>query len=221
MFANSRNPGDRFWLALIAVLSIVYIGYALRAGFFADDFILQRRYSRDFGAWWDYHRHFGRIFTRYGYWTYLPGIFGHRTELYFLFNFGFVLLGAWSFGKLVAALAESDRYALPATAFYLLAPTTFHGFTWISTFQHLGAYPFVFLFLWKMVELSQTWRTHTAVLALVFLGMALISNQFAVVAPAAAFLLSLPWLLQESALPRLRCHSGCVLRCRGVEHQVQ
>lgn len=194
MFWNSRKSGDRLWLALIAVLSIVYIGYAFRAGFYTDDFVLQRHYSGEYAAWWDYHQHFGRIFTRYVYWTYLPGIFGNRTELYFLFNFSFVLLGAWAFGMLVAALAESDRLALPATAFYLLAPTTFHGFTWISTFQHIGAYPFFFLFVWKMVELSRQWHRRTAVVAMLFLGLALISNQFAIVAPAAAFVLTLPWL---------------------------
>jgi hypothetical protein len=194
MSPSSKSPADKAWLVLIGLVSVAYIGYALRGGFFFDDFVLYRRYAGDHALWWEYQKHFGRILTRHLYWTYLPRLFGTHAEAYFLFNFAFVLFGAWAFGRLLVAVAESGRVLLPAVALYLLAPTTFHGFTWIAAFQHIGAYPFLFLFLWQMVELARTWRTRTAFVATASFALAMMSNQFVVAAPAMALALTLPWL---------------------------
>lgn len=197
MAATPMSTADRTWLVLIALLVVAYIGYALRGGFFFDDFFLYNRYAGDHAAWWRYHEHFGRIVTRYLYWACLPGILGNRPELYFLFNLVFVLFGAWAFGRLMVAMAESERVMLPTVAIYLLAPTTIHSFTWIAAFQHLGAYPFLFVFLWKMVELARSWGRLTMFVAMASFAVAMISNQFAVIAPAAALVLTLPWAFRN------------------------
>ncbi len=186
-FRQSRGVIALVWWVAVSLISAAYLHYAWRAGFYLDDFYLTRLYESGKYPWWDYNQHFGRIFTRYIYWSWLPPVFGNKPFLYLLFNFAFVIASAWAFGRFLAAFSGAKDILKPAIVCYLLATTTLHAYSWISTFQHIGAHLFVFLFLFQMVSLADRWDNSRALLAFGLFVAGVLSNQLAIVAPAAAF----------------------------------